>query len=166
MHTTTLAKTPQQVAKEATCNSIILAQLLLTSLRDLPGQEVLAEHLLSFQRKQTVTLPQQTQQWVMREIGKDKLEVLPHVIKQHIEVLPGLPAYLYKELSLLLDFMHTFNSKMKKVDSEKYRLLMEFIRRELAAEVTRGTTCLSHSDGNLTFSFARPVNGEEVEDEL
>lgn len=144
-------------------NSILLSQLFLESLKSQDNTELLQEQILAFQRKTITTLPQDSQQWVLKELAKEKLNSLPALFRQHLEVLPGVPENIYMELTKILDFMYTFKSRMKRVDYEKYRLLFAFIRQELGAEMTNGETCLSHSESNLTFKFAQPKNGPDDE---
>ena len=154
----------KQTSKDTACNSVILAQLLYETLKTLPGNEALGEVLLDYQRKTVVQLPQQTQQWIMKEIAKEKVQALPPLFRQHINVVPGIGEVLYKGLSDMIDFTTTFKGKARNVDPEKYRLFVQLMRAELGADLTGGTPCLSAESGTLSIKFALPVN-KEVEDE-
>lgn len=155
----------KQVVKDATCNSVILAQLLYETLKALPGNEKLGEVLLDYQRRAVVQLPQQTQQWLTKELSKEKVQVLPSVFRQHINVSPGVGETLYHGLTDLLDFVNTFKAKSKHLDDTKYKLFIQLMRAELGADLTGGTPCLGSEGGSLTIRFGSPVNGKEVEDE-
>jgi hypothetical protein len=151
-----------QDVKEAMCNVIIMSSMLYELAQQLP-QELhfgLPEQLLAHQRKLIPLLPAQTQQWVMKEVQKDKMDLLPLTLKNHIKVGEGVHGLLYEQLTKLLDYLAENKKRVKFLDYEKYRLLLKFITDEAEADLTNGTSALTHADGSIVFKLVKPTSGK------
>lgn len=150
-----------QETKEAICNVLLMSQLLYNLSSALPkeAQFSLPEQLLKVQRKLIPLIPVQTQQWIMKEIQKEKLNTLSVALKNHIRTGDGAHEKLYEELHALLQYLGENKKRAKRLDEEKYELLLKFIQQELEADLTNGDNALSVSDGSIVFKLQKPTPG-------
>jgi len=155
-----------QETKEAICNVLIISQLLYNTVQSLPTevQFGLPEQLLAQQRKLVPLIPPQTQQWVMKEISKEKLNTLPVALKNHIRTGDGAHEKLYSQLHELLAYLGDNKKRARLLDEEKYRLLLKFIQQELEADLTNGEPALAVADGSITFKLQKPTPGVKLAD--
>lgn len=162
METATKLKTLPQQQKEAVCNTVLLLQAIVQSLGVLPSEAQFGgiEAALELQRKLIPLLPQTTQQWVLSELTKDKLATLPAALKSYARVRPGAHEVLYSEFHSLIEYLTEQYKNSRLLDPTKYQLFIKYVRQEVEAELTRGTTALSVVDGCLVFNLAQPVKGE------
>ena len=152
-----------QQIKEAICNAIIMGQVFHDSVIGLPEetQHNMKELVLDFQRKLVPLLPTQTQQWVMKELQKDKLKILPIALKNYVKAGEGSHEMIYSETNHLLSYLTDNKKRAKKLDSEKYALLFKFIKQEAEADLTKGTPALGVSNGSIVFQLVQPTSGKK-----
>lgn len=158
--------TPQET-KEALCNAILMGQVFHDSVMSLP-REIhfnVPKQILDFQRRLVPLLPPQTQQWVMKELQKDKLKVLPIALKNHIKAGEGTHEMLYTEINNLLDYLSHNKRRTKKLNYEKYTAIFNYLKQEIEAELTNGTTGIDVHEGSILFKLVAPTAGRKKEEE-
>lgn len=159
----TIPKTEQKLNTQTElCSSLLLSQTLYQQLMRIPPEARfgLEETLLDFQRKCTVLLPQQSQQWVMKEMTSPKMTLLGPVLVNHIRCEADPAQMVYQETTEIMTLLMKQSKKAKRIDMEKYRALFDFIRLELEADLTHGTPALTHVDGAIVFKLQSPKTGK------
>jgi hypothetical protein len=155
-----------QETKEAICNAILMGQVFHDAIRSLPTEIQFDMHkqVLDFQRKLVPLLPTQTQQWVMKELQKEKLKILPVALKHHIKAGEGPHELIYTETNNLLDYLSYNKKRAKKLSVDKYAGIFQYIRRELEADITNGTPGIDVLEGSIVFKLVNPTPGKRQEE--
>lgn len=155
-------KTAPPQYKEAIGSVLLLTQSLMTAIERLPPEARFKapEFLQEFQRKLMPLIPPQTQQWVTKEVQKDAFEALPVAIRNHVRASTGTPGNMYERLNSLMEYL-THHKRLvgRKIQEEKYTLLMDFIEKEVTADITGGISALEAVGESLTFRMATAFPG-------
>lgn len=113
-----------------------------------------------------------TVEWLERQFETDKLkQTLPLIITTMAKVQGEVPEMIYHEVANLFHHLVGYAKRGRRLDYEKYALLLQFIVDEMDAELSKGTVALSVVDSPsaksgraLAFNLCSPKSNfkEEV----
>lgn len=146
------------LVKDSLSNSTIAAQAFVISLQELDNPELkpLVELVLSYQRKVFTQLPQQSQQFLMALLAKPKIQSLPFIYKELCKVERGTPELIFTQLHTMVEKLIAYKARGKKLDENKYKLLLEYIEAEIDADLTGGVSAVSCDGTTIAFKLVLP----------
>ncbi len=98
-----------------------------------------------------------TEAWLDKKFANPTFkQTLPHLITTVSKLRGDTAEMIYNEVSQLFHKLIGFKGTARKLDYEKYKLLLQFISQEMDAELSGGETSLTVNEGELIFKIRQP----------
>ncbi len=103
------------------------------------------------------SLGEATEAWLDKKFENQSFkQSLPLVITTMAKLKGDTAEMIYNEVSQLFHKLVGFKGIAKKLEFEKYKLLLQFISQEMDAELSGGETSLTVNEGELIFKIKQP----------
>lgn len=105
----------------------------------------------------TKSIGSDTEAWLEKKFQNPTFkQTLPHLITTVSKVKGDTAEMIYNEVSQMFHKLVGFKGTTRKLDYEKYKLLLQFISQEMDAELSGGETSLTVNEGTLIFKIKQP----------
>jgi hypothetical protein len=105
--------------------------------------KVLSDSLATFSENLLLQLPKQTQDWFVRQVDNDKFQTLAPLIQLLASIKGEGSERIFGESVSLLQRLVSHSTRGNLINPLKYKLVFEFLQKELDADITKGEPALS-----------------------
>jgi len=105
--------------------------------------KVLSDSLANFSEKMLSQLPQQTQDWFVRQVDNDKFQTLEPLIQLLASIKGEGAERIFGESINLLKRLVSHSTRGNLISPLKYKLVFDFLQKEVDADITKGEPALS-----------------------
>jgi hypothetical protein len=136
-------------------NNLFILAALEVSLRNLgtksnvfseevkQDSKVLSDSLANFSEKLLLQLPKQTQDWFFRQVDNDKFQTLAPLIQLLASIKGEGSEKIFGGSVALLQRLVSHSTRGNLISPLKYKLIFEFLQKEVDADITKGEPALS-----------------------